>query len=418
MKKAYLLILLSVSFFTTTSAQFWTPCFGPSGSITGLAVNLQNDVFAGTWGYGIMRSADSGATWNSINNGLTDLFIYSVYSDKNGILYTTGYDGIFRSDDNGNTWVAKNNGLLNPITGCLGFSDAGTIYAANALGLYQSSDGGENWTQITTFENTPENAIYSIAVNAAGYVYIGTDGSGLYFSTDDGNTWQQRDIGNNESIHCIYVENDGTMLATSCFNGSETGSGIFRSADEGNSWEPVNSGLTETAVLSVIQFNGQELFCGTYHNGIFHSTDNGDNWVPWNDGLGVLKNISCFAQSHNGYVYAGTNNGVYRSIQMFSGTAEITAPRINCLNQNVPNPFSDITTITYTVPAGYGSKVNVRLEVYDLSGRRVARLVNESQPPGEYAITWKCMPSLGLGTYLCEMKLNNFSQSIKMVHTQ
>ena len=48
--------------------------------------------------------------------------------------------------------------------------------------------------------------------------------------------------------------------------------------------------------------------------------------------------------------------------------------------ENFPNPFSQSTTIRYSLPA----EVHVRLQVYDALGRQVATLVNERQGKGVY----------------------------------
>ncbi|MBL4587498.1 MAG: T9SS type A sorting domain-containing protein [Flavobacteriales bacterium] len=50
-----------------------------------------------------------------------------------------------------------------------------------------------------------------------------------------------------------------------------------------------------------------------------------------------------------------------------------------------PNPFRDLTTISYTL----SYPVKVKLEVFDLSGRKVAELVNGSQDSGKYSETFE-----------------------------
>lgn len=52
------------------------------------------------------------------------------------------------------------------------------------------------------------------------------------------------------------------------------------------------------------------------------------------------------------------------------------------LNQNFPNPFNPVTTISYWLP----EKANVKLVVFDILGREVAELVNEEQASGIYNI--------------------------------
>ncbi|MBD3368284.1 MAG: T9SS type A sorting domain-containing protein [Candidatus Eisenbacteria bacterium] len=54
------------------------------------------------------------------------------------------------------------------------------------------------------------------------------------------------------------------------------------------------------------------------------------------------------------------------------------------LFQNVPNPFSPTTRIVYSIP----TPARVTLDVYDVSGRRVARLVDGDRPAGEHRVAW------------------------------
>ena len=57
-----------------------------------------------------------------------------------------------------------------------------------------------------------------------------------------------------------------------------------------------------------------------------------------------------------------------------------TVPGSLRLDQNYPNPFNGQSHIRYAL----GSSGPVRLEVFDLTGRRVAELVNAEQPAGEH----------------------------------
>jgi len=69
-----------------------------------------------------------------------------------------------------------------------------------------------------------------------------------------------------------------------------------------------------------------------------------------------------------------------------SGTAEVlasfvaTAPREFTLSQNYPNPFNPATTIEFTIP----EDGRVSLKIYDIIGREVETLVDESRKAGVY----------------------------------
>ena len=62
--------------------------------------------------------------------------------------------------------------------------------------------------------------------------------------------------------------------------------------------------------------------------------------------------------------------------------AVITLPKNFELSQNYPNPFNPSTKINYTLP----SDSRVTLEVYSITGERIAQLVNENQSAGFYSV--------------------------------
>lgn len=79
------------------------------------------------------------------------------------------------------------------------------------------------------------------------------------------------------------------------------------------------------------------------------------------------------------------------------------------LAQNYPNPFNPSTKIGFRVSGekngsggwGVGSS-SVRISVYDMLGREVAVLVNETKEPGNYSVTWNAT-GIASGVYLCRM---------------
>ena len=83
-----LIILIFCSGFSQAQ---WVQTNGPyGGEILTLAIN-GNSVFAGTWN-GVFLSTDSGSSWTSVNNGLTDLEIELLYVDGNTIYVGTNDD--------------------------------------------------------------------------------------------------------------------------------------------------------------------------------------------------------------------------------------------------------------------------------------------------------------------------------------
>ncbi|MCH8494816.1 MAG: T9SS type A sorting domain-containing protein [Balneolales bacterium] len=73
-------------------------------------------------------------------------------------------------------------------------------------------------------------------------------------------------------------------------------------------------------------------------------------------------------------------------------------PRQLSLSQNYPNPFNPQTTIRYEIP----DFSMVRLDVFDVLGRRVARLVDFEQAPGEYSVNFDAS-RLSSGVYIYQI---------------
>ena len=88
----------------------------------------------------------------------------------------------------------------------------------------------------------------------------------------------------------------------------------------------------------------------------------------------------------------------------------IGTPTIYDLKQNYPNPFNPSTTIAYQIPAdGF-----VTLKVYDILGKEVASLVNETKLAGLYDVTFDGS-KLSSGLYICRMNAAAYSSATKMM---
>jgi len=85
------------------------------------------------------------------------------------------------------------------------------------------------------------------------------------------------------------------------------------------------------------------------------------------------------------------------------------------LSQNYPNPFNPSTNFKYSLP----NNSDVKIVVYDLFGREVKTLVNETKAAGEYTITWNGKDNynkqVSTGVYFYNMRAGNFTKTMKMM---
>lgn len=85
-------------------------------------------------------------------------------------------------------------------------------------------------------------------------------------------------------------------------------------------------------------------------------------------------------------------------------------PKVFKLYQNYPNPFNPISRIKYDIPQS--SKVLIK--IYDLLGREVKTLVNETKEPGTYEAYFNGI-NLASGVYIYKIEAGTFVESKKMV---
>jgi hypothetical protein len=64
-----------------------------------------------------------------------------------------------------------------------------------------------------------------------------------------------------------------------------------------------------------------------------------------------------------------------------------------------PNPTSNSATIGFSIPEKKG-KMNVRLDVFDLTGRRVGTLANGEFAAGFYTTEWRAKEDAPDGMYI------------------
>ena len=127
-----------------------------------------------------------------------------------------------------------------------------------------------------------------------------------------------------------------------------------------------------------------------------------DDVSPWPteaDGNGSTLELKSTSLDNNlasswgvsvGFGTPGRTNSV-----SVSNEEEVFNPVRFSLSQNYPNPFNPTTSISYSV----SKSSNVKLEVFDLLGQKVATLVNEVKAAGNYDLSFDAS-NLTSGIYI------------------
>ncbi|MCF8256120.1 MAG: T9SS type A sorting domain-containing protein [Flavobacteriales bacterium] len=163
-------------------------------------------------------------------------------------------------------WESSSNGFSAVSAGC--FTDVTEgILVGTSNGVYRSDDIGLSWTPFGQGFLTSDSIIFSFG-RGTERLFAGT-AIGIYGSDDDGQTWNlTHNVGNKVTG---FSNIGGDVFA------STDGSGVLVSSNNGDSWAQT-SGTLPNVVWTVIGKGGY-LFAGT-NNGAFRSTDLAQTWIP------------------------------------------------------------------------------------------------------------------------------------------
>ena len=142
--------------------------------------------------------------------------------------------------------------------------------------------------------------------------------------------------------------------------------------------------------------------------------------IRWNfgdasEGFQIPRSIAFSPDGETAYVGAFATG--FPAVQKFVYT-EVTSivdsrsdvPEGYALSQNYPNPFNPTTNIKFSIPEA----ADVTLKVYDITGREVATLVNQSMSAGTHTAQFDAA-NVSSGMYIYRMVANGYTLSGKMM---
>lgn len=361
--------------------------------------------------------------YRTTNGGSSFNFSYFSYSfwmaqDVEFVNSTTGIaagNGIIKTYNGGSTWnVILDNTYIRGSLKDIMFTDVNKGYAVGEAYdysyssfwgvLYKTTTGGENWTEIIITDeianqNTDLKAVFS---TGNGILYAGgsntVSSNTLYKSTDDGANWFALSYFND--VNSIYFITPQIGFVA----GSQ---GVFKTTDAGLTWQ---NSLSTSGAMHTITFKNNTGYTGGVNGEIYKTTNNGVSWSlmvsPVNNQ--VIKKIYIV---NNTVSYAvGTGGTVLKLSGNLTGTGNNSSlPSSFKLDQNFPNPFNPSTDIRFSVPV----QSLVRITLYDIQGKEVADIVNETKPAGNYSVRFDGS-NLASGVYLCRMTSGSFSDIKKL----
>lgn len=99
----------------------------------------------------------------------------------------------------------------------------------------------------------------------------------------------------------------------------------------------------------------------------------------------------------------------------FTDGESSNVPTVNNLVGNYPNPFNPVTKIKFAIK----EQGNVKLEIYDIRGRKVKDLVNGTLDAGSHSETWQGDNNagnlVGSGIYFYKLRVGRYTSTKKML---
>jgi photosystem II stability/assembly factor-like uncharacterized protein len=417
------IILLALSSLQDARGQ-WVQVGLPDHYIYAFAVSGMN-LFVGC-DSGVFLSTDSGTSWNAKSDGLpfgsfpaesgycpvqsfaligTDLF--AGIGDDSG--------GVFRSSDSGRSWKMESDGLPsgNPLSGVATMAvSAPDIFVATGVGVFVSTNEGAIWAPVGTGLPNKE-FIYSFCVDST-HLFAGAGGidtGQVFLSTDNGGSWNAANMGlpnHIGAISALIVSNNNIFGGIG--NGELNEGAVFVTTDSGASWRTAGIGFpSNNGPVSSFSVSGTNLFAGILGGGVYFLNGIGNNWIPSNSGL-TDSNVEALTLAGQ-YLFAGTDSGVWRRpLSDFGISAVSPTTSVNNSLTNFPNPFSQSTTISFSLSESGVAEIII----VNLLGSEVARIFSGELEAGSHTFSWDAS-GLPPGMYECIVRMNGQAQQIPIM---
>jgi photosystem II stability/assembly factor-like uncharacterized protein len=357
----------------------------------------------------IYKTTNGGLNFTAQNSSYTAQRFMSIYILHPDTAFISGnYGKILRTVNGGNTWIPYVYSDTTVQFWGLFFVNSLTGFACGSSGkILKTTDKGNNWITLSTPTSTALDGIWFVNENTG---YIG--GANVFLKTTDaGASWVNK-IGSFispfETAQAVYFSDANTGYY--CTN--TTSCRIVKTTNGGDNWSLVYSNDAAGAGWGMSFSSASTGYVCTGNGKVVKTTDAGISWGIQNTPLTENLYEIHFPSANTGYIvsWSGkilktTNGGL-----TYITKNEIETASEYSLKQNYPNPFNPSTKIKFSIK----EKGFAKLSIYDVTGKEITILVNQSLEKGIYDITLNA-EGFPAGVYFYKLESNGFTQTRKMI---
>jgi len=252
----------------------------------------------------IIRSADSGRTWEAALSPVTATLTGVAFAPDTPLGWAVGHDAlILATGDAGRAWQTQWQGKnLDASFLDVCALDAQRVIAVGAYGLCLATvDGGKTWTPRKILDD--DMHLNRITRGPTGTLYIAGEHGTLLRSRDAGATWNRIDSPYDGSFYGILPLGPRTLLAHG-LRGR-----VFRSTDDGDHWQPVALDSPMLIATALKTKTGALLLAGQAR-ALYRSRDDGVTFTPW--AIDFSSGVAELLEAPDGAILAFGESGATR----------------------------------------------------------------------------------------------------------
>ncbi len=159
------------------------------------------------------------------------------------------------------------------------------------------------------------------------------------------------------------------------------------------------------------QLENREAVLSSNVESYWHDAENDLVWMKIIGGIDPGWDDEDYSETSDQRLYRKFRMRIFGSeIPVNNEKDDSDIPTDFALSQNYPNPFNPSTNIQFSVP----ERANIKIEVYDVTGRLVDILFNGEKNVGIHSISWDAKNNSS-GLYLLRMQTHKGIETRKMI---